>query len=134
MYISKHLDYEIFLLTSGGIYTVLFWVGQVLIGILIPLMLLILSKKNSSLSLLIVSKVILLGGFFAVAVIIIGGQAYPLSIFPDHQIIESTFFDNVVHSYLPSAYELGLGIGGLTLASLIILIGIANFKFIPKDI
>ena len=68
------------------------------------------------------------------AVIIIGGQAYPLTIFPDHQIIESTFFDNVVHSYMPSIYELGLGIGGISLALLIVLIGIANFKFIPKDI
>ena len=134
MYISKHLDYEIFLLTSGGIYTILFWVGQVIIGILLPLILLLFGKSNSSLSLLITSKIILLGGLFAVAVIIIGGQAYPLTIFPDHQIVESTFYDNVIHSYIPSIYELGLGIGGLTLASLIVLIGIANFKFIPKDI
>tara|TARA_B100001179_G_C18580822_1_gene399846 strand:- start:440 stop:1615 length:1176 start_codon:yes stop_codon:yes gene_type:complete len=134
MYISKHLDYEIFLLASGGIYTILFWVGQVIIGILLPLILLLFGKSNSSLSLLITSKIILLGGLFAVAVIIIGGQAYPLTIFPDHQIVESTFYDNVIHSYIPSIYELGLGIGGLTLASLIVLIGIANFKFIPKDI
>ena len=134
MYISKHLDYEIFLLTSGGIYTILFWVGQVIIGILLPLILLLFGKSNSSLSLLITSKIILLGGLFAVAVIIIGGQAYPLTIFPDHQIVGSTFYDNVIHSYIPSIYELGLGIGGLTLASLIVLIGIANFKFIPKDI
>ncbi len=134
IYISKHLDYEIFLLVSGGIYTLLFWVGQFLIGIVLPLILLIFNKNNSPLSLLITSKIILLGGLFAVAVIIIGGQAYPLNIFPDHQIIESTFYDNVIHSYVPSIYELGLGIGGLTLATLIILIGIANFKFIPKDI
>ncbi|MED5430383.1 MAG: NrfD/PsrC family molybdoenzyme membrane anchor subunit [Pseudomonadota bacterium] len=134
IYISKHLDYEIFLLVSGGIYTLLFWVGQFLIGIVLPLILLIFNKNNSPLSLLITSKIILLGGLFAVAVIIIGGQAYPLNIFPDHQIIESAFYDNVIHSYVPSIYELGLGIGGLTLATLIILIGIANFKFIPKDI
>ncbi len=134
IYISKHLDYEIFLLVSGGIYTLLFWVGQFLIGIVLPLILLIFNKNNSPLSLLITSKIILLGGLFAVAVIIIGGQAYPLNIFPDHQIIESAFYDNVIHSYIPSIYELGLGIGGLTLATLIILIGIANFKFIPKDI
>ena len=134
IYISKHFDYEVFLLFSGGIYTILFWVGQFLIGIVIPLILLIYNKNNSPLLLLITSKIILLGGLFAIAVIIIGGQAYPLNIFPDHQIIESTFYDNVVHSYIPSIYELGLGIGGLALSHLIILIGIANFKFIPKDI
>ena len=48
--------------------------------------------------------------------------------------MESTFYDNVIHSYVPSIYELGLGIGGLALAILIVLIGIANFKFIPSDI
>jgi len=134
MYISKHLDYEIFLLTSGGVYTMLFWFGQVLIGIIVPLGFLLFAKSNSAMSLFITSKIILLGGFFAIAVIIIGGQAYPLTIFPDHQIMESTFYDNVIHSYVPSIYELGLGIGGLALAILIILIGIANFKFIPSDI
>ena len=134
MYISKHWEYEIFILTSGGIYTALFWIGQVLIGIILPLILIYMDKDNSEMSLFLTSKIILLGGFLAVAVIIIGGQAYPLTIFPDHQIIESTFFDNVVHSYMPSIYELGLGIGGISLALLIVLIGIANFKFIPKDI
>ena len=46
----------------------------------------------------------------------------------------TAFYDNVVHSYVPSIYELGLGIGGVALALIIILVGIANFKFLPTMI
>jgi hypothetical protein len=35
---------------------------------------------------------------------------------------------------MPSIYEFGLGIGGVALALIITLIGIANFKFLPTMI
>ena len=60
-----------------------------------------------------------------------GGQAFPLNIFPDHTIISSSFYDNQIHSYSPSIFEFGLGIGGTSLALIIILVLITNLKFIP---
>lgn len=134
MYIAKHLDYEIFILSSGGIYTIAFWVGQLFVGIIMPIILLNSSRLSLEYSLILSSVLILIGSFIAMYVIIIGGQAYPLTIFPDHVIIESSFYDNVVHSYIPSLYELGLGLGGVALALIIVLIGIANFKFLPTII
>ena len=134
MYIAKHLEYEIFILLEGGIYTMAFWFGQLFIGIIAPILLINSSKICKELSLIISSILILVGSFVAMYVIIIGGQAYPLTIFPDHVIVESTFYDNVVHSYIPSLYELGLGLGGVALALIIVLIGIANFKFLPTII
>ena len=134
MYIAKHLDYEIFILSSGGIYTIAFWVGQLFVGIIMPIILLNSSRLSLEYSLILSSVLILIGSFIAMYVIIIGGQAYPLTIFPDHVIIESSFYDNVVHSYIPSVYELGLGLGGVALALIIVLIGIANFKFLPTII
>jgi len=134
MYIAKHLDYEIFILSSGGIYTIAFWVGQLFVGIIIPIILMNSSRLSLEYSLILSSVLILIGSFIAMYVIIIGGQAYPLTIFPDHVIIESSFYDNVVHSYIPSLYELGLGLGGVALALIIVLIGIANFKFLPTII
>tara|TARA_X000001036_G_scaffold408272_1_gene418418 strand:+ start:253 stop:1473 length:1221 start_codon:yes stop_codon:yes gene_type:complete len=134
MYIAKHLDYEIFILSSGGIYTIAFWVGQLFVGIIIPIILMNSSRLSLEYSLILSSVLILIGSFIAMYVIIIGGQAYPLTIFPDHVIIKSSFYDNVVHSYIPSVYELGLGLGGVALALIIVLIGIANFKFLPTII
>ena len=118
-----NLDYEIFILSSGGIYTIAFWVGQLFVGIILPIILMNSSRLSVEHSLILSSILILIGSFVAMYVIIIGGQAYPLKIFPDHVIIQSSFYDNVVHSYIPSLYELGLGLGGVALALIIVLIG-----------
>ena len=134
MYIAKHLDYEIFILFDGGVYTFAFWIGQLLVGIIVPIFLINSQRICKELSLIVSSVLILLGSFVAMYVIIIAGQAYPLNIFPDHVIIESSFYDNTVHAYIPSIYELGLGLGGIALALIIVLIGVANFKFLPTII
>ncbi len=134
MYIAKHLDYEIFILLDGGVYTFAFWIGQLLVGIIVPIFLINSQRISKELSLIVSSVLILLGSFVAMYVIIIAGQAYPLNIFPDHVIIESSFYDNTVHAYIPSIYELGLGLGGVALALIIVLIGVANFKFLPTII
>jgi len=134
MYITKHLEFEKFILLNGGIYTIVFWLGQFLIGLILPLVLLLKEKETNHKSLITSSILILIGSFKAMYVIIIGGQAYPLTIFTDYKIIESPFYDNVVHSYIPSIYEFGLGIGGVALALIIILIAIANLNFLPSQI
>jgi molybdopterin-containing oxidoreductase family membrane subunit len=132
LYISKQIAIEKFILLDGGGYTTMFWLGQVGLGLLIPLIYELSNKESRNFPLILTSIMIIVGGFFAVAVIIIGGQAFPLNIFPDHTIIESTFFDNGIHGYTPSIYEYGLGIGGTSLALIIILVLITNLKFIPS--
>ena len=132
LYISKQVAVESFILLNGGGYTTMFWLGQVGLGLIVPLSYEMTNGENRSFALTITSIMVLIGGFFAVAVIIIGGQAFPLNIFPDHTILESSFYDNVIHSYTPSIFEFGLGIGGTSLALIIILILITNLKFIPS--
>ena len=132
LYISKQVAVESFILLNGGGYTTMFWLGQVGLGLIIPLSYEMTNGESRSFALTITSIMVLIGGFFAVAVIIIGGQAFPLNIFPDHTILESSFYDNVIHSYTPSIFEFGLGIGGTSLALIIILILITNLKFIPS--
>ena len=131
LYISKQIAVTSFILLEGGNYTTMFWLGQVGVGLLIPLLFELTNKDNRNFPLTLTSIMIIIGGFFAVAVIIIGGQAFPLNIFPDHTIISSSFFDNQIHSYTPSIFEFGLGIGGTSLALIIILVLITNLKFIP---
>ena len=133
LYISKHYDYEMFILTSGGSYTLIFWIGQVFIGLLLPLFLL-MKKNNRESSFILSSLLIIVGSFAAIYVIIISGQAFPLNIFNDYIIIESSFYDNVIHNYTPSLYEIGLGIGGIALSLIIILIAIRNLDFLPSII
>ena len=134
LYATKHHEYEFFLLFSGNIYTILFWIGQILIGTLIPL--LILYSKNFSttkMGLLISSALIILGGFFQLYVIIISGQAFPLDLFPGYTE-SSSFQDGIVSPYTPSMYEFMLGLGGIGISAVIYIFAIMILDFTPKSL
>ena len=77
---------------------------------------------------------VVLGGLSAIYVIVIGGQAFPLSMFPAHTIIESGYFDGVngmVRSYSPSLPEFLLGLGGFALALLVTFVAVRMMQFLP---
>jgi|TARA_A100001037_G_scaffold298981_1_gene323689 Ni/Fe-hydrogenase subunit HybB-like protein len=134
LYATKHHEYEFFLLFSGNIYTVLFWIGQILIGTFIPL--LILYSKNFSttkMGLLISSALIILGGFFQLYVIIISGQAFPLDLFPGYTE-SSSFQDGIISPYTPSMYEFMLGLGGIGISAVIYIFAIMILDFTPKSL
>lgn len=130
LYFAKQYDFERFILLDGGIYTTLFWVGQVLIGSLVPLFLLFTAKKSSTV--LLASALIILGGLFQLYVFLIGGQAFPLNLFPGMEAT-SSFFDGRIHPYSPSLPEFLLGLGGVGAATLITAIGARVLNFMPKD-
>ena len=134
LYATKHHEYEFFLLFSGNIYTILFWIGQILIGTFIPL--LILYSKNFSttkMGLLISSALIILGGFFQLYVIIISGQAFPLDLFPGYTE-SSSFQDGIISPYTPSMYEFMLGLGVIGISAVIYIFAIMILDFTPKSL
>ena len=63
---------------------------------------------------------------------IIGGQAFPLEIFPGYEAA-SSFRDGQIASYAPSLPEVLLGLGGIAAAFVIALIGVQVFDFLPED-
>ena len=134
LYATKHHEYEFFLLFSGNIYTILFWIGQILIGTFIPL--LILYSKNFSttkMGLLISSALIILGGFFQLYIIIISGQAFPLDLFPGYTE-SSSFQDGIISPYTPSMYEFMLGLGGIGISAVIYIFAIMILDITPKSL
>ena len=76
---------------------------------------------------------VIVGGLAQLYVIIIGGQAYPLVLFPGMEVT-SSFFDGAVRSYTPSLPEILLGIGGIALATLITTIGLKSLRFLPTNL
>ena len=133
MYFAKEWDYERFILLDGGIYTAMFWIGQVLIGCVIPLFMIFSpsAKKNPAM-IFIASLLVVIGGHAQMYVTIIGGQAFPLNLFPGYAQ-SSTFYDGVLHHYVPTIYEYLLAIGGITVAFLITVIAVHVLKFMPQD-
>lgn len=134
LYMARQHDVERFLLLEGGVYTALFWVGQVLVGSLVPLVLLFARRAPRSRRTLTLAAICVIGGGLAqLYVIIIGGQAYPQLMFPDKQVA-STFFDGVVAAYTPSLPEVALGLGGVALALALTAVALKVLPFLPQSL
>jgi len=134
LYWARDSGIEAFILTSGGIYTQLFWFGQVLIGGIIPLALVFHPtggmKPGST---IVASVLVILGGLVQIYVIVIGGQAFPLDIFPGFQA-SSSFFDGQVNVYSPTYLELLVGLGGVALALALTGIGLKILRILPTNL
>ncbi|MDA1090156.1 MAG: polysulfide reductase NrfD [Proteobacteria bacterium] len=134
LYAAEHAGVEAFILTSGSVYTWLFWLVQIGIGGLLPLALLAAFRKTMcKFKISLASVLIIIGGMAQVYVIIIGGQAYPLVLFPGMEV-QSSFFDGVINPYTPSLPEIGLGLGGVAVTVLMVIIGIKVLRFLPVSL
>ncbi len=134
LYASEHHGVERFILLEGGVYTALFWIGQVLLGSLLPLVLLYHPAAGAAPRVVApAAALVILGGLAQVYVIIIGGQAYPLALFPGMEV-SSSFFDGTVNPYAPSLPEVGLGLGGVALALALVVVAIKVLPFLPASL
>jgi len=137
LYATEHHGYEAFLLlgeNGGGIYSNLFWIGQVLLGSLLPLALIYHPSTGKNRSMLgFAAVLIILGGLAQMYTIIIGGQAFPMALFPGMEV-SSSFGDGVTASYAPSSWEVLLGIGGFAMALVIVTLAVKILAFLPEDL
>ncbi|HEB80397.1 MAG TPA: molybdopterin oxidoreductase, partial [Chromatiales bacterium] len=134
LYWAEHRGVEEFILFGGNLYTWLFWGGQVLLGGLVPLALLYSpATGNSRFWIAVSSALVILGGFALIYVIIIGGEVYPLALFPG-KAISSTFYDGVINTYTPSLPEILLGIGGIALSLAATMVAIKFLPFLPASL
>ena len=135
LYSTRLHGVERFILLEGGVYTQLFWFGQILIGSLAPLFLLYHPTLGKSRTMIgVASLLVILGGLVQMYVILIGGQAYPLVLFPGKEVIEGGFFEGIVASYTPSLWEFLLGIGGFAIALLMVAIAVKVLRFLPENL
>jgi molybdopterin-containing oxidoreductase family membrane subunit len=134
LYITEHHDIEKFILLEGGQFTKVFWIGQIILGGLLPLALIYApGVRNNRKILSVICTLIIIGGLSTMYTVIIGGQAYPLEIFPGYEV-SSTFFDGVVNDYTPSMYEVALGIGGIAVSLVIVAFLIKVLPFLPSTL
>ena len=129
-YFAKQQAFERFLLVDGGVYPVLFWGGFVVAGGLVPLALLWYPRLADARATRIASLLVTAGAFAWLYVFILGGQAFPLDIFPGYAV-SSSFGDGQVQAYAPSLPEIVLGVGGLGVAFLIAVVGVGALPFLP---
>jgi molybdopterin-containing oxidoreductase family membrane subunit len=131
-YFARQVDFERFLVLDGAPYPLLFWLGYVGAGCLVPMLLAFHPRFDSARALIAGSLLVVLGAFAWLYVFIIGGQAWPLDIFPGYAA-SSSFADGAIGRYAPSPPELLLGLGGAGIAFMITVIGARVLPFLPQD-
>ena len=131
-YFAKNIAFEYFVLFDSE-FTGAFWIGQVLIGSLLPLALLFHpATRARALWVNLAALLVIVGAYYQLHVFIIGGQAFPLDIFPGYNV-KSSFFDGAVDHYTASLPEILLAVGGLGIAFTMTIIGVRVLHFLPQD-
>ncbi|MCK5696688.1 MAG: polysulfide reductase NrfD [Gammaproteobacteria bacterium] len=133
LYSADHRGVTLFVLADGGIYTFLFWVVQIVLGSLLPLALLYGPTGKNRTMIGLAAVLVIIGGMAQLYVIIVGGQAYPMHLFPGMEV-SSSFYDGVVASYSPSLPEVLLGFGGFGVTLLLVTLAVAALKFLPDSL
>ncbi len=133
LYAAPTQGVETFLLTGDNVNMMIFWLGQIVIGSLMPLIFLASMGERASdrKVLAFASLLFLIGGLAQMYAIIIGGQAYPLRLFPGFDA-SSAFFDGAVNHYSPSVPEIILGLSGVSIAMLISALAFRLMPFLPQ--
>ncbi|RYH12235.1 NrfD/PsrC family molybdoenzyme membrane anchor subunit [Tropicimonas sp. IMCC6043] len=134
LYAAKHAGFERFILLEGGHFTWMFWLLQVVVGGLIPIALIYVPRmRNNPAEPILASILVIIGGLAQIYVIVVGGQAYPMDIFPGYEA-SSSFFDGEVARYSPTLPEFALGLGGVALALLAVGLAAKILRILPTNL
>jgi molybdopterin-containing oxidoreductase family membrane subunit len=132
LYFAKQAGFLRFILVDGGIYPLLFWGVQVGLGSLVPMAVLAHPRAGATRAgIAVAAALVVLGGLAQMYVTIIGGQAYPLELFPG-MTETSTFFDGQVNPYFPSLPEIALGVAGVAVAGIMVALAVKFLRFLPE--
>ncbi len=136
LYFARQAAFEAFILLGrggeGGVFPLLLWGGYALAGTALPLLLLFHRRLGGPRATLFAAALVVAGAFAWLYVFIIGGQAFPLEIFPGH-VVSSSFGDGAVTHYVPRWPEWLLGLGGIGAAFVLTTIGVRVLDFMPQD-
>jgi molybdopterin-containing oxidoreductase family membrane subunit len=137
LYFARQSAFEAFILLgrgdAAGVFPLLFWGGHVLLGALLPMVLLFHPRGAAPKVLLAASALVVAGAFAFLFVFIVGGQSFPLEIFPGH-VVSSSFADGQVELYRPRWPEWLLGLGGVGAAFVLTLVGVRTLVVLPRDV
>jgi molybdopterin-containing oxidoreductase family membrane subunit len=136
LYFARQAAFEAFVLfgrgDAGGRFPLLLWGGYGLAGTVLPLVLLFHPRLGGPRATLLAAALVVAGAFAWLYVFIIGGQSFPLEIFPGYAAT-SSFADGAIAHYTPRLPEWLLGLGGVGVAFVLTAVGVRVLDFMPRD-
>lgn len=117
----------------GGFHSVLFWVGMIFIGAIVPATILFVHKSGDSIRWVATAAAMVVAGVFCERyLIVIPGLSHPPDIVPGWRITQSAVEEGVV-GYCPSFYELVQALGVVALIALSFIWGLKLLKLLPTE-
>ncbi len=118
---------------AGGFYSVLFWVGLVVLGSVVPAILLFIRRTGTSIPWLIFSSTLVVIGIFCERILIVlPGLVHPPEILPGMEIASSVW-DEGIASYSVTFYEVLQALGVLAFVGLAFILGLKLLRLLPKE-
>jgi molybdopterin-containing oxidoreductase family membrane subunit len=117
----------------GGTQSVMFWVGLILVGSVIPAVILFHPRTKKSVPWIAFSSVLVVLGIFADRyLIVVPGQTYPPEIFPNMTITSSALEEGTVN-YAISFPEVVQALGIMAIIGFVFVLGLKLLRFLPLE-
>lgn len=117
----------------GGIHSLLFWIGLIFIGCVIPMFILFNRKHGKSIRwIVLASSLVIFGVLCERYVIVIPGLTHPVELFPGMEITQSVIQEGVT-SYSISFLEVLQAIGVFGIIGFLFGFGLKIFKLLPTE-
>ncbi len=134
LYAAEHRPVVQYLFFSGNVYSWLYWLGFIGVGTILPMLMVFSGSARTSMKPVIFASILtIIGGISLMYFVIIGGQSYPLVLFPGKEV-KSSFLDGVVANYAPTMPEILLGIGGVAMGVAITLLAAKVLRILPVSL
>lgn len=117
----------------GGFHSILFWVGLVIVGSIIPAIILFRKKTGKSIPWIVFAAIlVVLGVICERYLIVIPGLTFPPDIFPGWEIIQGVVPEGIA-VYSISFYEILQALGVIGLIGLAFMWGMKFMKLVPRE-
>jgi Ni/Fe-hydrogenase subunit HybB-like protein len=117
----------------GGFYSVLFWVGLILLGSVVPAILLFIRRTGTSIPWLVFSSTLVVVGILCERIlIVIPGLVHPPEILPGMEITHSVWEEGIA-VYSVTFYEVLQALGVLAFVGLAFILGLKLLRLLPKE-
>jgi len=117
----------------GGFHSLLFWVGMVLVGAVVPTTILFGRKSGDSIPWVAAAAVMVVAGVLCERyLIVIPGLSHPPDLVPGWRITQSAVEEGIV-GYCPTSYEVVQALGVVALIGLTFIWGLKLLKLLPTE-
>ncbi len=117
----------------GGIHSVMFWVGLIFVGCVVPAMLLFIKRTGTSVRWTVFASIlVVVGVLFERFLIVIPGLIHPPELFPGWEITDAVLWEGVV-SYSISPLEVLQTLGVIGAIGFAFVVGLKVMPLAPTE-